>query len=79
MTVADAYALGLSPFGLLGLHHCYLGNWFFAVTYTLTLGLLGVGWLVDLFTMPLLVRRARERPAAGLGYAHKSVEFRHNF
>lgn len=61
LTLDDAYVLGLSPFGLIGAHHYHLSNWFFAVTYTFTFGLLGVGWFIDILTMPLLVKRARSR------------------
>ena len=61
ITLEDAYVLGVGPFGFLGAHHYYMKRWFFAVAYTLTLGLFGVGWLVDLFTIPALVKRARER------------------
>ncbi|XP_046555819.1 uncharacterized protein LOC124265070 [Haliotis rubra] len=55
-----AYMFGLSPFGILGAHHYYLNRPFWGLLYTITLGLVGLGWLYDLFRMPCLVRRARE-------------------
>ena len=55
-----AYQLLLPPFGLLGLPHFYLGNrergWWFAATA----GLLGLGVLHDVFTLPTQVREANE-------------------
>jgi TM2 domain-containing membrane protein YozV len=52
----DCYAMwGL---GFLGLHHFHLKNNFLGVAYLCTFGLLGVGWIVDLFRMPTLCKRA---------------------
>ena len=56
----DAYILAF-PFGLLGLHHFYLGRPGWGVLYLFTLGLFGVGWLVDLCRMVCLVREANQR------------------
>lgn len=49
------------PLGFLGLHHFYLGRPAFGVLYILTLGVGGLGWLVDFFRMPCLVREANRR------------------
>ncbi len=62
-----AYAMGMFPFtGMLGVHHFYLGNMFFGITYACTLGLLGIGYLVDWFRMPILVKRANNRLQLGI-------------
>ncbi|KAL8581221.1 hypothetical protein ACOMHN_038321 [Nucella lapillus] len=53
----DAYVLWF-PFGLLGYHHFYLRNYVMGVVYHFTFGLLGIGWLIDLFRMPSLVEMA---------------------
>lgn len=61
--ISDAYTLWF-PFGLLGFHHFYLNKPGFGVLYLFTLGLFGIGWLVDLFRIPSLVREANENPVA---------------
>lgn len=38
--------------GLLGVHKFYLGRPVMGFVYLLTAGMLGLGWLLDLFTMP---------------------------
>lgn len=43
-------------FGLLGVHHFYLGKVGRGVGYLLTLGWLGIGLVIDLFTIPAQVR-----------------------
>ncbi len=48
-------------FGFLGAHRFYYGRRISGTVYFFTLGLLGVGWLLDLFLMPLLARDAREK------------------
>ncbi|KJE95952.1 hypothetical protein CAOG_06335 [Capsaspora owczarzaki ATCC 30864] len=62
-TVWETAKLTLSPLGMLGLHHLYLGRvgWFFL--YLFTFGLLGVGWLVDWFRIVWLVRNANSGAA----------------
>lgn len=51
-----AYVLWLF-FGVLGVHHFYLGNIVRGLLYLVTLGFLGVGVLVDLFLIPSMTRR----------------------
>jgi len=46
------------PLGFLGLHHFYLERYGWGVLYLCTFGLLGVGWLVDLFRLKSLVDQA---------------------
>ncbi|CAG5118853.1 unnamed protein product [Candidula unifasciata] len=58
-TISDAYTLWF-PFGLLGFHHYYLGNHGCGILYTLTGGLFGIGWIVDAFRIPGLVRASNE-------------------
>jgi TM2 domain-containing membrane protein YozV len=50
-SVALAYVLWL-PFGLVGAHRYYLGKTGTAIAQTLTLGGLGVWWLLDFFLIP---------------------------
>ena len=61
--LVEAYLLAF-PLGFLGLHHFYLRRYGFGALYFFTFGLLGVGWLSDLFRMPCLVREANRRQAA---------------
>lgn len=44
-----------------GLHHYYLRRPAWGVAYTFTLGMFGIGWLIDAFRMPCLVAEANER------------------
>ena len=53
------YALWI--FGFLGAHRFYYGKRVTGVIWMLTLGLLGVGWVLDLFLMPFLERSAQRR------------------
>ncbi|MEV7426922.1 MMPL family transporter [Streptomyces sp. NPDC091212] len=55
-SVAIAY-LWWFPLGLFGAHHFYLGRTGRGVLYLCTAGLLGLGWLVDPFTLPGQVRK----------------------
>ncbi|KAK6184907.1 hypothetical protein SNE40_007261 [Patella caerulea] len=55
-----SYILCISPLGILGAHHYYLNRPYWGILYTLTFGLLGVGWVVDWFRCYNLVQRTRE-------------------
>lgn len=57
LSVGLAYVLWLL-FGLIGAHYFYINKPGVGVLYLLTGGLLGVGWLIDLFTLRGQVRRA---------------------
>ncbi|MFE3825927.1 MMPL family transporter [Streptomyces sp. NPDC059092] len=46
------------PLGLFGAHHFYLGRTRRGVLYLCTVGLLGIGWLIDPFILPGQVRKA---------------------
>lgn len=52
----DAYILWLS-FGLFGFHHFYLKRYRWGFVYALTLGLFGIGWIVDAYRIPYLVKQ----------------------
>ncbi|KPJ78995.1 MAG: hypothetical protein AMJ54_00575 [Deltaproteobacteria bacterium SG8_13] len=41
----------LTFFGLLGVHRMYMGKWFTGIVYLLTIGLFGVGYLYDFWTL----------------------------
>ena len=59
-----AYQLLVPPFGLLGFHHFYLGNGQRGWWYAATGGMLGVGVLHDVLTLPTQVREANEAHVA---------------
>jgi TM2 domain-containing membrane protein YozV len=52
-------------FGFTGSHRFYFGKPISGTVYFFTLGLLGIGWLIDLFLIPSLSRRADRRFAEG--------------
>ena len=58
--VDDAYVLAF-PLGFLGLHHFYLNRPGWGFLYFFSLGCFGVGWILDLFRMPCLVKEANQR------------------
>ncbi|MBW1902964.1 MAG: TM2 domain-containing protein [Deltaproteobacteria bacterium] len=45
-------------FGFMGAHRFYFGKPISGTVYFFTLGLLGVGWLIDLFLIPSMDRQA---------------------
>ena len=53
-------------FGFTGSHRFYFGKPISGTIYFFTLGLLGVGWLIDLFLIPSMDRQADLRFRAGL-------------
>jgi len=58
-------------FGLFGLHRLYAGKVFTGVLGLLTLGLLGIGQLLDLFLIPSMIARANARN--GYGYGNRNT------
>lgn len=52
-------------FGFTGSHRFYYGKPISGTIYFFTLGLLGIGWLIDLFLIPSLERQAGQRFHAG--------------
>lgn len=63
-SVGTAYLLW-AFFGLIGAHHYYLGKVGRGVLYSLTLGVLGLGVLVDLFTLKSQVRNVNRAIQSG--------------
>ena len=56
-SVGVAYILWVpSLFGCAGLHRFYTGRWFSGLAWFFTLGLCGIGTLIDLFRIPAHVR-----------------------
>ncbi len=55
-SVAVGYILWI--IGFIGVHRFYYGKPISGTLYLFTLGLLGIGWIVDLFLMPSLCRQA---------------------
>ncbi|MDX2494529.1 MAG: TM2 domain-containing protein [Desulfuromusa sp.] len=52
-------------FGFTGSHRFYYGKPISGTVYFLTLGLLGVGWIIDLFLIPGMDRQANMRFSSG--------------
>ena len=55
-----AYCLWLFPacFGICGIHRFYLGRPVSALVQLFTIGLFGIWWLIDIFLIPDMVRKA---------------------
>jgi len=62
-STAIGYILWL--FGFTGSHRFYFGKPISGTIYFFTLGLLGIGWLIDLFLIPSMDRQADLRYASG--------------
>lgn len=58
-SLADAYLLAFF-LGLFGAHYFYLRHPRWGFLYLFTFGLLGAGWLIDLFRLKFLVSRFNE-------------------
>jgi TM2 domain-containing membrane protein YozV len=68
-TRSDTHSLGIGYllwiFGFFGAHRFYFGKPVSGTIWFFTLGLLGIGWLIDLFLMPGLERSAERRYSEG--------------
>jgi TM2 domain-containing membrane protein YozV len=64
-THSKAIGYLLWVFGFTGSHRFYYGKPVTGVIWFLTFGLLGIGWLVDLFLIPGMDRRADRRYSTG--------------
>jgi TM2 domain-containing membrane protein YozV len=51
-------------FGIIGVHKFYLNRFGWGILYIFTGGLFFIGWLIDLFTIPMQVRRYNEEVRA---------------
>ena len=47
--------------GLIGVHKFYLNKFGWGILYILTGGIFLIGWIVDLFTIPMQVRAYNEQ------------------
>src|SRR5262245_48733443 len=65
----DTHSLGIGYllwlFGFTGAHRFYFGKPVSGTIWFFTLGLLGIGWVIDLLLMPSLERSAESRYAGG--------------
>ncbi|MDN4479744.1 TM2 domain-containing protein [Demequina muriae] len=52
--------------GLFGVQHFYLGKIGRGLLYLLTAGVFGVGWIIDLFTLPSQTRAINAQRAVGI-------------
>jgi len=52
-------------FGFIGLHRFYFGKPLTGILWFFTLGLLFIGWIIDLFLIPSMDREAQRRFTAG--------------
>lgn len=64
-THSKAIGYVLWIFGFFGAHRFYFGKQVTGIIWFFTFGLLGIGWLVDLFLIPRMSRQAREKYASG--------------
>ena len=53
-------------FGFIGLHRFYYGKTLTGIIWFFTLGLLFIGWIIDLFLIPSMDRDAQRRFTPGL-------------
>ncbi|GIG53363.1 TM2 domain-containing protein [Demequina activiva] len=60
-----AYVLWLF-LGVLGIHQFYLGKTGRGLLYLFTLGILGIGVIIDLFTLPAQTRAVNAQRAVGI-------------
>ena len=64
-THSKAIGYFLWIFGFLGAHRFYFGRPISGTIWFFTLGLLGIGWIVDLFLIPGMERSASRKYASG--------------
>ena len=66
-TTTHSQAVGyvLWIFGFMGAHRFYFGRPVTGTIWFFTLGLLGIGWIVDLFLIPSMSRTAAQRYVTG--------------
>lgn len=64
-THSKTFGYVLWIFGFTGAHRFYYGKQITGTIWFFTLGLLGVGWLIDLFLIPSMDREADRKYVAG--------------
>ncbi len=64
-THSSAVGYILWIFGFMGAHRFYFGRPLTATLWFFTLGLLGVGWIIDLFLIPSMSREATREFSSG--------------
>ncbi len=64
-------------FGFFGAHRFYFGKPLTGILYVLTLGLFFIGWIIDLFLIPSMARRARAENVPG-PYEHNVAWILHS-
>lgn len=62
-SIAIGYVMWI--FGFIGMHRFYYGKPITGIIWFLTGGLLGIGWIVDVFLIPSMDAEAENRYAAG--------------
>lgn len=72
-SAAATCILAVSPAGLLGAHHYYLNRTGFGLLYTFTFGNFGVGYIVDWFRFPILLKRYNKSKEIG-HTSHKHLD-----
>ncbi len=60
-------------FGLCGIHRFYAGKVVTGLLWLFTLGLLGIGQLIDLFLIPSMIAQANARNGFGYGNRNTNV------
>ena len=71
-SIVEAYLLWLL-LGFLGGHHFYLKRTEWGILYFLTGGLVGCGWLIDMFRLPYLVSQVNKRDAGDENVKRKNI------
>jgi TM2 domain-containing membrane protein YozV len=76
----DAYRCWF-PFGLIGGHRFYLGQWALGCAYALSIGGFGVWWIADCINMKEIVAEANTRAlaAARNDYSFQVQKYVHCF
>ena len=65
--LSTAYLLMLFSFvGVFGIQHFYMGKIGRGILWLLTLGVFGIGAIVDLFTLPSQIKTINARRAVGI-------------
>lgn len=63
----------LSFLGLFGVHRMYLGKWLTGLLYLVTLGLFGIGYIYDLWTLNSQISERNRMEAPALRVPHPSI------